>query len=167
MDEVIADPMRKMIDWYRSEYNGPINYDDMVGTSWIDGFPIEHRKMVRAQLNEPGFFRDLPVIGNSVDVLRRLNEKYELYIVSAATEFPNSLKDKYEWLQDHFPFLTWHQIVFCGDKKMIRADFMIDDHARHLKHFIGEAYIFDAAHNGNETEYERIMDWDDAAKKLL
>ena len=82
-----------------------------------------------------------------MDVLREMNKRYEVFIVSAATEFPNSLKDKVEWLGDHFPFFTWRQLVLCGDKKLINGDYMIDDHVRNLKDFNGKKYLYTSAHN--------------------
>src|SRR6516225_7843143 len=97
MDEVIADPMGAMTEWYEKEFGVGPDKSKMVG-SWIKGFPEEHQTMLWERLRSPGFFRDLPVIENAVDVLRRLNEQYEVFIVSAAMEFPNSLKDKYDWL---------------------------------------------------------------------
>jgi 5'(3')-deoxyribonucleotidase len=65
MDEVIADPMIKMIEWYKQKYNVDVDYEKMIGGSWIKGFPEEHQLMVRQRLYEPGFFRDLPVMENS------------------------------------------------------------------------------------------------------
>ena len=159
MDEVIADPMIKMIEWYKREYNTDVDYKKMNGVSWIQGFPEQHQVMVRQRLYEPGFFRDLPVMKDSVEVLKRLNERYEIYIVSAAVEFPNSLKDKHDWLMEHFPFFTWKQLVLCGEKKMIAGDFMIDDHARHLEHFKGKPYLYSAPHNLNETRFTRLHNW--------
>lgn len=159
MDEVIADPMIKMIEWYKREYNTDVDYNEMNGASWIKGFPEQHQVMVRQRLYEPGFFRDLPVMENSVEVLKQLNERYEIYIVSAAVEFPNSLKDKHDWLMEHFPFFTWKQLVLCGEKKMIAGDFMIDDHARHLEHFKGKPYLYSAPHNLNETRFTRLHNW--------
>jgi 5'-nucleotidase len=96
-----------------------------------------------------------------------MNKKYEVYIVSAATEFPNSLTDKYYWLEDHFPFFSWKQMVFCGDKSMIQADFMIDDHAKHLQYFRGKPFIFTAPHNLNEQRFERLNNWKEAGEKFL
>ncbi|MBO9636472.1 MAG: 5'(3')-deoxyribonucleotidase, partial [Chitinophagaceae bacterium] len=116
MDEVIADPMTAMIDWYTKEYGLEVDYTKMNG-SWAFGFPEQHQKLIRQRLNEPGFFRHLPVMKDSQRVLKEINEKYELFIVSAATEFPNSLKDKIDWLQDHFSFISWKQVVLCWDKR--------------------------------------------------
>ena len=118
MDEVIADPMGAMIEWYKKEHGGDVDYRKMLVGSWIKGFPDKDQPMIWERLRGPGFFRHLPVMKDSVDVLRELNNHYEVFIVSAATEFPNSLKDKLEWLEDHFPFLTWKQVALCGSKTL-------------------------------------------------
>ena len=104
---------------------------------------------------------------DSVDVLRAINDRYELFIVSAATEFPNSLKDKLEWLEDHFPFLTWKQVALCGSKDLVFGDYMVDDHLKNLKGFKGKPYLFTAAHNLEVTGYDRINNWQEAAGIFL
>jgi 5'(3')-deoxyribonucleotidase len=168
MDEVIADTTTGMTDWYRKIYGGNIDYNKMLaGKSLVKGFPDEHQAAVRQQLYEPGFFRHLPVMKDSIEVLEQMNQRYDIYIVSAATEFPNSLKDKLDWLGEYFPFITWQQLVLCGDKKMIQADVMIDDHARHLELFKGEPYLFSAGHNLEETRFARLTSWENAATIFL
>jgi 5'(3')-deoxyribonucleotidase len=167
MDEVIADPMGEMIRWYQEHYGGTIQTDQMASGPWLNIFPEEHRHLLRQRLFEPGFFRHLPVMKDSQEILRAINDKYELYIVSAAMEFPNSLKDKLEWLGDHFPFLSWRQITLCGDKRLVYGDHMIDDHARHLVHFNGAKYLYTAPHNLLETGFHRVNDWKEVASILL
>ena len=54
-----------------------------------------------------GFFKDLPVIADSKEVLFELSKKYELFIASAAMEFKYSLLHKHEWMTTHFPFIPW------------------------------------------------------------
>lgn len=166
MDEVIADPMNAMINWYKKEYGADVDYSKMKG-SWLKGFPEAHQGMIRERLMSPGFFRNLPVMEDSIEVLEGINQRYDLFIVSAATEFPNSLKDKYDWLAEHFPFLTWKQLVLCGDKRVVYGDFMIDDHVRHLQHFTGKPYLFSAAHNLDVTGYDRLNNWKEAREIFL
>ncbi|MDE3249137.1 MAG: 5'(3')-deoxyribonucleotidase [Bacteroidota bacterium] len=168
MDEVIADTTGGMVAWYKEKFGGDIDYAKMLeGQSLVKGFPAEHQAIIRQQFFEPGFFRNLPVMDDSVAVVEELNKKYEVFIVSAATEFPNSLTEKYYWLMEHFPFFHWQQLVLCGVKSMIEADIMIDDHVRHLKNFRGKPWLFTAPHNLNEEGFERIDGWKDAAMKLL
>lgn len=103
----------------------------------------------------------------SQEVVRKLCEKYEVFIVSAAIEFPNSLSEKIEWLAEHFSFINWKFIVFCGHKYMIQADYLIDDHEKNLKDFTGTPLLFSAFHNKKLEEYTRLNDWSEVAKLLL
>lgn len=167
MDEVIADPMGEMIDWYKKNYGLDVNWDKMLVGSWLKGFPEQHQPLIRERLLSPGFFRHLPVIEDSVEVLREMNKHFDIYIVSAAMEFPNSLKDKLEWLLEHFPFFNWKQVTLCGSKDLIYGDYMIDDHVKNLKNFRGRPYLFTAAHNLDVTGYERLNNWQEVAKVFL
>ncbi len=168
MDEVIADTTGGMTRWYGKTFDGAIDFENMrKGGSLVKGFPEMHQPIVRQQLFEPGFFRNLPVMAGSRAVLEEMNRRYEIFVVSAATEFPNSLREKFDWMQEHFPFISWEQLVLCGSKKMMEGDYMIDDHSRHLKLFKGRSYLFTAPHNLNETEFERIRDWEHAASIFL
>jgi 5'(3')-deoxyribonucleotidase len=96
-----------------------------------------------------------------------MNNKYEVYIVSAATEFPDSLKDKLDWLLENFPFFSWRQLVLCGDKRFVAGDHMIDDHVRHLQYFPGKSYLFSSPHNLSVTGYRRLNNWREVAEVFL
>ncbi len=167
MDEVIADPMGDMVRWYKDKYGQDVDYQKMLGGSWLRGFPPEHQSIVKERLMTEGFFRGLSVMKDSVEVLKALNERYEVFIVSAATEFPNSLRDKLEWLLEHFPFFSWKQLTLCGDKRLVYGDYMIDDHVRNLQHFNGKKYLFTSAHNLDVEGYDRINNWKEAADIFL
>jgi 5'(3')-deoxyribonucleotidase len=62
-------------------------------------------------------------------------------------EFPLGLPEKHEWLAEHFPFISWKQIVFCGSKAVAQGDIMIDDHYKNLDHFEGHSILFTQPHN--------------------
>ena len=100
----------------------------------------------------PGFFANLKMDEGSRDALEILSQYSPIYIVSAATEYPNSLGKKFEWLAANFPFTDWRQIVLCGDKSIIRARYMIDDNIYHLRRFEGEKILFDSPHNRKVPE---------------
>src|SRR5258708_19734130 len=147
MDEVIADPMGEMIEWYRKEYAQDVDWDKMLVGSWLKGFPEQHQPLVMERLLAPGFFRNLPVMEDSVEVLREMNDRYEIFIVSAAMEFPNSLKDKYQWLLEHFPFFTCRQSTLCCINDLVFGDHMIDDHVKNLKGVTGKHHFFTPPHH--------------------
>jgi 5'-nucleotidase len=109
-------------------------------------------------------------MAGSREVLEKLNDKYDLYIVSAATEFPQSLPEKQWWLGQHFPFIQWQKIVFCGSKEIIKADIMIDDHFKNLDFFSGPTtYLFTQPHNQKTDpgKHRRVHGWDELASLLL
>lgn len=124
---------------------------------------------IQQYLFTKGFFRGAPVIPGSREVVRLLNEKYELYVVSSATEFPQSLPEKYDWLTEHFAFLGWQQMIFCGTKAIIQGDIMIDDHFKNLDTFPGKTILFTQPHNEGlpEKRHTRVFSWEEIRKLLL
>ena len=96
-----------------------------------------------------------------------MNKRYEIFIVSAAIEFPNSLKDKLEWLLEFFPFFTWKQLVLCGDKRIVHGDYMIDDNIWNLEPFNGKKYLFTSVHNLQVKGYDRLNNWKEVADVFL
>ena len=161
MDHVMADITGQYIKWYQQATGVEMTRDDLLGKPEDLAFP--QPGLIRNFLYSPGFFACAPVIPGSQSVIRELNQVYDIFIVSAAMEFPQSLAEKYAWLLKHFPFIHWQQIIFCGSKKPVSGDFMIDDHIKNLTHFKGEKLLFTATHNINmhDTGYRRVNDWDE------
>ena len=166
MDGVMADTTQQFINYYAKIYGVTVDKETLNGQEETGGFPHD-KAIIRSLLYEPGFFRDKPVIKDSQEVIRALQDKHEVFIVSAAIEFPSSLNEKLLWLEEHFPFISWQHIVFCGSKTIVQADYMIDDHIKNLQHFKGEALMFTAPHNINVTDYKRVNTWEEVGKLLL
>ena len=166
MDDVIADATGKILERYEEVFGVKVPREQLNGRYLREVFP-DQVDIIRTFPREPGFFRHLAVIPDSQEVVRALNELHEVFIVSAAMEFPDSLKEKYEWMQDHFPFISWKNIVFCGHKYMIAADYLIDDHVKNLEPFTGKALMFTAPHNMQVTGFTRVNNWQEVASLLL
>jgi 5'(3')-deoxyribonucleotidase len=164
MDGVLADVYSRFYKIHEQETGIKLSLADVKGKLEAEAFP-DQRKWVSA----PGFFRTVPIMKGSVEGLKLLNEKYDIIVVSMATEFPQSLTDKQVWLHEHFPFITWKQVVFCGNKNIINADIMIDDHPKNLDHFKGETIIFSQPHNIliNNPRHRRVESWYEIKKLLL
>ncbi|HEX3080732.1 MAG TPA: 5'(3')-deoxyribonucleotidase [Puia sp.] len=167
MDHVMADITAQYIKWYHQATGVEMERADLFGKPEDLAFP--EPGLIRSFLYSPGFFASAPVMPGSQSVIRELNHLYEVYIVSAAMEFPQSLAEKYAWLLKHFPFIHWQQIIFCGSKKPVSGDFMIDDHIKNLTHFKGEKLLFTATHNiqMHDTGYRRVNDWDEVKDLFL
>ncbi|MEZ5042684.1 MAG: 5'(3')-deoxyribonucleotidase [Saprospiraceae bacterium] len=156
MDEVIADIEPKFIDVYEREFGKRLTKEELWGKKI---YHLDEAKYIRTFLFDKGFFRDLEVMPGSQDGIKELMETYDIFITTAAMEFRNCLEDKYDWLQDHFPGISWKNIVFCGDKSIINADYMIDDHANNLRSFRGKGLLYTASHNIKEEEFTRVNNW--------
>lgn len=156
MDEVVADVMPKFVDAYEQEFGKRLIKADYWGKKIYD---IPGATHVRNVLYDKGFFRDLPLMPHAQEVVKELAEDYDIFFTTAAMEFRNSLEDKYDWLQDHFPFISWKRFVFCGNKSILRADYMIDDHPRNLLTFEGKGLLFTASHNIDEDRFTRVNNW--------
>ena len=167
MDEVIADALSGYLERYREEFRIELVRADLTGKKVYDVVQAEHREAVRAYPVAEAFFRNLRAIEGSQDVIRELGEHYEIFIATAAMEFPTSFVAKFEWLQEHFSFVSPLNIVFCGDKSILAADYLIDDHARHFKNFRGEGILYSAPHNAAETGYRRVDSWQDVRALFL
>lgn len=167
MDEVITDTAKKLKDWYTKEFGIIFSEEELKGKDLKEVVAPEHFSKFHEYLNLPGFFADLKVMPDAVDVLEKLNKKYELFIVSAALEFPNSLKDKFDWISEKLPFINWKQICLCGTKSIVQTDIMIDDRARNFSHFQGRKILYTCHHNIFEKDYERVKNWKEIEKKLL
>lgn len=156
MDGVLANVYRQFIHLEYKATGVKLDYDSLNGIIEEKAFPHFER-----DVNSRDFFRTAPLMTDSVEGLKYLNDKYTVYIVSSATEFPNSLPEKQQWLNEHFPFISWRQMIFCGSKKPITGDIMIDDHPSNLDSFEGRKILFTQPHNVYDTKegYTRVKGW--------
>ena len=164
MDGVLADTTEQFFCFDERGFGKRRSLEEIIGKPESAAFP-KAKEYVRTK----DFFRTAPVMKESQSVLSELNKRYEVFIVSAATEFPQSLSEKYEWLNEHFPFITWQQMVFCGSKTIVEADIMIDDHFKNLDPFKGTTFLFSQPHNLLQStgKHKRVDSWKDIANILL
>ncbi|MDR0429254.1 MAG: 5'(3')-deoxyribonucleotidase [Tannerellaceae bacterium] len=163
MDGVLADVYKQFQLFEKQETGKERKPEEVTGLPEYEAFPNSYK-----YVNIKGFFRNAPVIEGSIEGLNYLNNKYNVLVVSSATEFPNSLKEKLEWLNEHYPFITWKQLILCGTKDSIKGDIMIDDHLKNLDCFEGEKMLFTQPHNMliNSPLYKRIYNWNEIIEKL-
>lgn len=165
MDDVMADTLTHLVNHYQQATGEQISREAMNGKHINEC--CSQPELIREFLYRPGFFRTVPLMEDSQQVVKALNEHHEVFIVSAAMEFPQSLIEKYQWLEEFFPFLSWRQIAFCGSKALVNGDYMIDDHLKNLDYFNGEKLLFTSPHNALIEKYTRVSNWKEVAALLL
>lgn len=166
MDEVLADPIAKFVKLYNRDFNVPLDITIEAGKEVFEHMPAHVANKWYDYINEKGFFRDLAVIDGAVEAVKTLQTQHEVFICSAAMEFRNSLEDKLDWLNEHFPFLSWENIMFCG-RKIVDADVLIDDRIKNFVGFKGRPLLFTSPHNMLVTDYERVNNWQEVLDKLM
>ena len=164
MDNVIADITTAFLDSHEQEMGIRLIPDDINGKLESEAFPN-----VMNWVNTEGYFRNLLVMPDSQRVIKKLMEQYEVFIVSAATQFPRSLYDKMMWMEEHFPFIGWEHICLCGFKTIVKADILIDDHFKNLDYFEGQTFLFTVTHNvlSENGRHKRVNLWVEIEEILL
>ena len=163
MDEVMADTLAEHLRRYNQAFDEEVKVDDLVGKGLWEITPLDRQQQLRAFLDAEDFFEDLPLMPYSQRVLKDLSARFEIYIATQAMAVPNSLGPKYRWLQRHFSFIPPTHYVFCGNKSILRADYLIDDLPRNLQRFEGQGLLYSAPHNLTATGFVRMNNWQDVA----
>ncbi|HWB33567.1 MAG TPA: hypothetical protein VG714_10355 [Acidobacteriaceae bacterium] len=159
MDEVMADAVAEHLLRYNRDFDAALTKEDLQGKRFWQVVPTPHHDALDDYLRAEDFFAVLDVMPDSQRVMAALQRHYEVFIATAAMEVPTSFNAKFEWLERHFPFIPHTHIVFCGDKSILKADYLIDDNPRQLERFRGVGVLYDAPHNINVTGYTRVRSW--------
>jgi 5'(3')-deoxyribonucleotidase len=159
MDEVMADALGEHLLRYNRHYGEQITIADLEGKWLWEIVATDRHDVLDAYMRSDDFFEAMAVMPESQRVMRRLQMKYEVFIATAAMEVPTSFQQKYRWLAKHFPFIPPSHIVYCGDKSILRADYLIDDNPRQLRRFAGEGILYSSPHNAAVKGYKRVKDW--------
>ena len=171
MDEVLADALQEHLDRYNrdfaNDHTPAITLADLRGRRLWQVVPAHLHPTLDNYFRDGDFFRNLRVMPHAQRVLERLQSRYEIFIASAAMEVPSSFAAKYDWLAEHFPFIPTSHIVFCGNKSILRADYLIDDNPRQLALFHDtthptsprEGILYTSPSNIDITGYRRVDNW--------
>lgn len=122
------------------------------------------------------YIKPLP---NCVRVIKELNEKYDVYIVTMyiwkedVIDAATNLKNKFEYLHHWFPFIDANNFIFMTNKTKIKYDIGIDDRASNLEN-CDKKLLFTEFRNKKLTNEElenkgimRVNNWLDVKKELL
>ena len=167
MDEVIADALSRHLTLYNRATGESLTPEVIRQIGLGAAIPAKHRAIFESLPHKDGFFDDLAVIPNSQNAVQLLSSEFDVFITSAAMEVPRSFDAKFRWLREHFPFIPTSNIVFCGDKEIIDADYLIDDRSRHFAGFRGIGILFTAPHNAREHAPLRANNWDEVLAILM
>ena len=180
MDEVIV--VGRFSD-YLVEFLGNVNFDNLHTQNrqdLIKGREEEFRKIYKYKnlyKDENGNY--IAPLSDCVDVIEKLNERYDVYIVTSyiwkedVIDAATNLKNKFEYLHYWFPFIDANKFLFMTDKTKIHYDIGIDDRISNLES-CNRKLLFTEFRNKNVTKEElenigikRVNNWLDVEKEIL
>jgi 5'-nucleotidase len=164
MDEVMADTLAEHLRRYNQTFDEEVTTEDLAGKGLWEITPLDRQLQLRAFLDAEDFFEDLALMPDAQEVLKDLAKRFEIFIATQAMAVPNSLGSKYRWLQRHFSFIPATHYVFCGDKSILRADYLVDDQPKNLQLFEGQGLLYSAPHNLTATGFVRVNNWREVAE---
>ena len=129
--------------------------------SGVNRVSEELREEYKGRLDEiPGVFGLMSPIPGALDAVRKLNEYYDVYILSTAPwKNPSAWADKVTWVTNHLDDVFHKRIVITHCKNLCHGDYLIDDRDKHgAKEFVGEWLQFGS---------ERFPDWNSILDYLL
>lgn len=159
VDEVICFPgfLEAINEFLEADYV----IDDFIDY-YIDevAVPKERFNEFNQFLNTRNLYQNAFILPDAVDTIRKLNERYDVYICSACinpfniNESGRAFKDKYEFLIKLLPFINPEHYIFTNSKHLFKADIIIDDRLPNLENDIPMRILFPSYHNQNITTEE-------------
>lgn len=176
MDDVLTyGNFSKMVDdylGYRPDYENHKSYfiQDLLGDKKDDFF---------SKFKDMNMYEDAVLLPDCYDVLKKLNEKYDIYICTdyiwpEIVEYAgNNLRNKYNFLYEKLDFINPRNYIFACDKYIVKCDIKIDDKINNID---GDnmKLLFTAWHNESISESElakqniiRVNNWKEIGELLL
>lgn len=105
-------------------------YIDMDRTlvDYDKGFDARRAEQEFPQSKE-GFWYNLEPLPGAIESFNYLFEKYDVWILTRPSFHNlNCYTEKAKWVRDNFGFEAQKKTILCGDKSLVKGDFLIDDH---------------------------------------
>ena len=168
MDGVVADLLDKWLMVYNNRYKDTITKEQI--TNWDASLAAKNcsSKDFYSIINEPGFFSDLKVIENSVEVTKRLQQAGHILYFVTATPYDSLDAGFYKskWVDTYFPHLTRKNVIQTHLKHLVKGDLLLDDSPSNLENFPGLKVVFNMEYNKNARVDFRVGNWNEFEKLI-
>jgi 5'(3')-deoxyribonucleotidase len=174
------------------DIDGTLNHFDIHFAKWVDkkGYTFDYdkfmkepdwnienfiigednpRKIMDEILVQMEFWMTIPPINEAIPILRKLNNIYDISIVTVPWKNEPLFREaKYKWLDKHFGFLDRAQVVFSGKKDEITAACIIDDKPATIEKCNSKmaTICFDHPYNRKVESSFRTNSWNRIPKML-
>lgn len=107
-----------------------------------------------------GFFLKLEEIEGAIDGFKKLQEKYDVWILTRPSFMNvNCYTEKAQWVWDHLGYDVLEKTIIAGDKSLLIGDYLIDDQNNaNQDKFKGEWIHFNS---------DKFKNWNDVIQYLM
>lgn len=176
MDDVLCDLTGSWIQLLNNRHGTNIVREDLsiwhIGRALPLKFPGLTSSDIYAPLDEPGMFRNLPIMPGAKEALEEmLTLGWRPVIVTSLPSVKHKpgmvVQEKIEWVEKHLAGLVApRDIVITYRKYLVRGDVLVDDAGHNLKTFPGHTLAFDRPWNRKIESTARIDHWDQGVETL-
>lgn len=159
MDATICDLHSGWLDLINKELDLSLSINDI--TKWDFHIHLNLPESIYSLLDRPNLFFDAKVIDQADIYMPYIWNKYDCYIVSAASYSNDAVREKWRWLQKHFPFVDKTKVIFAKDKSVINGDYLIDDAIHNIENFPNRTIMYSQPWNLSykDNKMIRVSSW--------
>lgn len=160
LDDTINNLVDFWIDRYNKDYSDNLKIDDV--KTWDIADYTKIGKSFYAYLDS-GIFKNLSIKDGAANIIEKLCEQHEVYIVTANASYNKGVcDDKINFIKKFMPFFPIKNIIFIQNKSLLDLDILIDDGLHNFDGFKGRKIVFDRPWNRDYKEHHwRMTEWNE------
>lgn len=163
VDGVLENLVAHWVAALDEKYDRDVKPKDIVSWDICQYFDGLSKTQVFSPLHKKSFWKTLEPDRYAQEVIPKIQEQGDRVIIVTSAH-PDTVPYKWSWINEHFPTISFRDIIIASDKQRIDGDILIDDAPQNL---IGDKYakfLYTANHNRdfNIAPYEdmcRVNNW--------
>lgn len=168
-DDVIENLLECWVNEINIKYGTNVSVNDITSWGLAPFFPTLTEFQVYSPLYDDHIFSKIDRIPGCFPVLKEINNKHTLYIVTASNH--ETINAKVKRILELYPFLDWTQFIVASNKQMVHGDYLIDNGQHNLIGGDYQGILYNMPHNAdfNNEQYGiiRVYNWEEIAQILL
>ena len=147
VDDTIEYLCKAWVEWLDNKYNTGVKYDDITEWNINKFFPKLKKEQIYEPLHTDEFWKSVKPMKDAIKYVRKLmKDGFDVYLCTS-TDYRN-VKPKFEYIiMEHFPYISWDQVIVAYNKHMIKADILVDDGVHNIVGGDFYGILFTAPHN--------------------
>jgi 5'(3')-deoxyribonucleotidase len=110
----------------------------------------------------PHFWENLEIWEDAARVVSELACRHSVYIVTKPwVHYRNCTVEKINWIEKHLPFFNLENVMFTGDKHLLKGDYLIEDAPQYMDFKDIKVIAIDYPYNRDFKVHLRARDWND------